>query len=90
MRRAYVETLMSIGALAIVLLTLVAFDVRVRGQISSWLSTPPAAQVADVGNRLRGLTNVVTETVHSLSAEQTTLLFFVLASGVVFVFMLRT
>jgi hypothetical protein len=90
MRRAYVETLMSIGALAIVLLTLVTFDARVRGQMSLWLSTPPAAQVAEVGNRLRGLTKVVTEAANGLTAEQTTLLFFVLASGVVFVFMLRT
>jgi hypothetical protein len=46
--------------------------------------------MAEVSNRLRGLTNVVTQTARSLSAEQTTLLFFVLASGVVFVFMLRT
>ena len=90
MRRAHVETLMSIGAVAIVLLTLVTFDARVRGQMSLWLSTPPAAQVAEVGNRLRGLTSAVTERANSLSAEQTTLLFFVVASGVVFVFMLRT
>jgi len=88
MRR--VETLMSIVAVAIVVLTLVAFDARVRGQMSLWLSTPPAAQVAEVSNRLRGVTSVVTETANSLSAEQTTLLFFVVASGVVFVFMLRT
>ena len=52
MRRAYVETLMSIGALAIVLLTLVTFDARVRGQVSLWLSTPPAAQVAEVSQAL--------------------------------------
>jgi hypothetical protein len=90
MRRKYVETLMSIGAVAIVLLTLVTFDARIRVQLSSWLSTPPAAHMAEVSNRLRGLTNVVTQTARSLSAEQTTLLFFVLASGVVFVFMLRT
>jgi hypothetical protein len=90
MRRAYVETLMSIGALAIVLLTLVTFDARVRGQVSLWLSTPPAAQVAEVSSRLHGLTRSVTETANSLSAEQTTLLFFVVASGVVFIFMLRT
>ena len=55
-----------------------------------WLSTPPAAHVANVSSRLRGLTSTVTQTANSLSAEQTTLLFFVLASGVVFVFMLRT
>ena len=90
MRRAHVETLMSIGAVAIVLLTLVTFDARVRGQVSLWLSTPPAAQVADATSRLRSYTRVVTETARALSAEQTTLLFFVLASGVVFVFMLRT
>jgi len=90
MRRAYVETLLSIGALAIVLLTLVTFDARVRGHVSLWLSTPPAEQVADVTSRVRGLTRVVTEAARGLSPEQTTLLFFVVASGVVFVFMLRT
>ncbi len=90
MRRKHVEALMSIGAVAIVLLTLMAFDARVRGQVSLWLSTPPAAQVAEVGSRFRSLTRVVTETANRLSPEQTTLLFFVVASGVVFLFMLRT
>jgi hypothetical protein len=90
MRRKHVEALMSIGAVAIVVLTLMAFDGRVRGEISLWLSTPPAAHVANVTSRVRGLTSSVTQTANSLSAEQTTLLFFVLASGVLFVFMLRT
>ena len=90
MRHKHVEALMSIAALAIVVLTLMYFDARVRGQISLWLSTPPAAQVAEVSSRLHGLTRVVTEAARGLSAEQTTLLFFVLASGVVFAFMLKT
>ena len=90
MRRKHVEVLMSIGAMAIVVLTLMVFDGRVRGEVSLWLSTPPAAHVADVSSRLRSLTRAVTQTAGSLNAEQSTLLFFVLASGVVFVFMLRT
>jgi hypothetical protein len=90
MRRAYGETLMSIGALAILVLALVAFDGRVRQQVSLWLSTPPAALVADVGYRLRGLTSVVVEAAHRQGIEHTTLLFFVLASAVLTVFMLRT
>ena len=90
MRRKHVEALMSIGAMVAVVLTLMAFDARVRGGVSSWLSTPPAAHVADASSRLRSLTSSVTLTARSLNAEQTTLLFFVLASGVVFVFMLRT
>ena len=90
MRRKHVETLLSIGAVVIVVATLLAFDARVRGEVSLWLSTPPAEHVANVTSRLRGFTSSVTQTANSLSAEQTTLLFFVLASGVVFVFMLRT
>jgi hypothetical protein len=90
MRRKHVEALMSIGAVVIVVLTLMAFDARVRGEMSLFFSTPPATHVANVSSRLRGLTSSVTQTANSLSAEQTTLLFFVLASGVVFVFMLRT
>jgi hypothetical protein len=90
MRRKHVEALMSILAMLAVVLTLIAFDSRVRAGVSSWLSTPPAAHVADVSSRVRGLTSSVTQTARNLNAEQTTLLFFVLASGVVFVFMLRT
>ena len=90
MRRKRTETFMSIAAVVIVLAALWTFDAQIRAQVSLWLSTPPADQVADVTSRVRGLTSSVTQTANSLSAEQTTLLFFVVASGVVFVFMLRT
>jgi hypothetical protein len=90
MRRRRTETLLSIVAVVIVLAALWTFDAQIRAQVSLWLSTPPADQVADVTSRVRVLTSSVTQTANSLSAEQTTLLFFVVASGVVFVFMLRT
>jgi hypothetical protein len=56
MRRAYREVLMSVGTVVILLLTLTAFDVRVRDQVSRHLRVPAHMEVASVGHQLRDLT----------------------------------
>ena len=90
MRRAYSEALMSVGALAILLLALVAFDDRVREQISLRLSARPSVQLANAGERVRDLTTVIVEAARDQSVEHAPLLIFALSATVLVMFMLRT
>ena len=90
MRRAFGEALMSAGALAILLLALVAVDDRVREQISLRLTTGPSVELAHAGARVRDLTTVIVEAARDQSIEHAPLLIFVLAATVLVMFMLRT
>ena len=90
MRRAFGDALVSAGALAILLLALTAVDSRVREQISLRLSARPAAELANVGERVRDLTSVFVEVARDQSIEHAPLLIFVLAATVLVLFMLRT
>ena len=90
MRRAFGDALVSAGALAVLLLVLTAVDDRVREQISLRFSARPAAELANVGERVRDLTSVVVEVARDQSIEHAPLLIFVLAATVLVMFMLRT
>ena len=90
MRRAYREVLMSVGSVVILLLTLTAFDVRVREQVSRHLTTSPRLEVASVGYQLRDLTRVIVQAARDPSFGHAPLLIFALLSGVLVLFMLRT
>ena len=90
MRRAFGDALVSVGALAVLLLVLTAVDDRVREQISLRFSARPAAELASVGERVRDLTSVVVEVARDQSLEHAPLLIFVLAATVLVMFMLRT
>ena len=90
MRRAYREMLMSVGTVVILLLTLTAFDVRVRDQVSRHLRVPAHMEVASVGHQLRDLTNVIMQAARSQSLGHAPLLIFAFLSAVLMLFMLRT
>ena len=90
MRRAYREVLMSVGTVVILLLTLTAFDVRVREQVSGLLRTHPRVEAASVGYQLRDLTSVIVQAARDQSFGHAPLLIFALASAVLLLFMLRT
>ena len=90
MRRAFGEALVSAGALALLLLVLVAVDDRVREQVSLRIATRPSVQLASAGERVRDLTAVVVEAARDQSLEHAPLLIFVLAATVLVMFMLRT
>ena len=90
MRRAFGEALMSAGALAILLLALVAVDDRVREQISLRLTAGPSVELANAGERVRDVTTVIVEAAREQSIEHAPLLIFVLAATVLVMFMLRT
>ena len=90
MRRAFSDALMSAGALAILLLALVALDHRVREQISLRLTARPSVALANAGERVRDLTTVIVEVARDQSVEHAPLLIFALSATVLVMFMLRT
>jgi hypothetical protein len=90
-RRAFGDTLISVGALAALVLMLAAFDGRVREQMSLRLAPGHAsAQLAGASVALRDLSAVVVEAVHDQGIEHAPLVIFVLAATVLLLFMLRT
>lgn len=90
MRRPFRDALLSVGALAVLLLTLVAVDDRVREQVSLRLAKPSSAELASAGERVRDLAAVVLEAARDQSLEHAPLMIFVLAATVLVLFMLRT
>jgi hypothetical protein len=82
--------LMSVGTVVILLLTLTAFDVRVRDQVSRLVTTPPRVEVASVGYQVRDLTSVIVQAARDQSLGHAPLLIFALLSAVLMLFMLRT
>ena len=90
-RRFFGEAVISLAALSVLILTLAAFDPRVREQIALRLSPGrPSAQIADASAMVRDLTAVVVDAVRDGSIEHAPLVIFVLAATVLLLFMLRT
>jgi hypothetical protein len=90
MRRVYREALMSAGTLAILLLVLIAFDDRVRDQVSRRVIAHPSQELASVGRQAGNLTNAIAVVARDQSRGHGPLLIFTLAAGVLVLFMLRT
>ena len=89
-RRAFGEAVMSVGALVLLFSALVAFDDRVREQLTLRLASRPSVELAEAGRHVRDLTAVVLEAAHDQGIEHAPLLIFVLAGCVLLLFMLRT
>jgi hypothetical protein len=89
MRRVFGEALMSAGAVAVLLLTLVAVDGRVRDEVSRRIARPSVA-LAGAGQQVRDLTSVIAEAVRDQSLAHAPLLLFALAATVLVLLMLRT
>jgi hypothetical protein len=90
MRRAVGEALMSAGTVAILLLALVAFDDRVREQISLRVMTQPTAELASTGGYMRDITTLIFGVAREQTRTHAPLLIFTLAGAVLVLFMLRT
>lgn len=89
-RYGVVEAGMSVGALSLLFMALIAFDDRVREQISLRLAARPSEELAEAGRQVRDLTAVLLEAAHDQSIAHAPLLIFVLAGVVLLLFMLRT
>jgi hypothetical protein len=91
MRRAFGDTLISIGALAALLATLVLVDDRVREQVSMRFSgRTPSTELHDAGRRVSDIAHVVMLALADRGLEHGPMLIFALAAIVLVLFMLRT
>ena len=91
MRRAFGDTLISIGALGALLATLVLVDDRVREQVSMRFSgRTPSTELAAAGTRLGDIAHVVMMALRDRGLEHGPILIFALAAIILVVFMLRT
>ena len=89
-RRPFGEALISIGAVVMLLLTLVAIDDRVREQLSLRFRTAPTADLVNAGTNVRDLATVVFEAACDQSVAHAPLMIFVVAATLLTLFMLRT
>jgi hypothetical protein len=90
MRRVSRDALISAGSVVILLLTLIAFDDRVRDEISLRIRTRPSVSVTSVERQLGNLPAVIARAAHDQSLGHAPLLIFTLVSAVLLLFMLRT
>jgi hypothetical protein len=90
-RRVFGDAMLSVVALTAVLGTLIAFDPRVREQVTSHLNGTSATNgLTDAGTRFYDLSRVLIQVVRDQSDTHPALMVFVIAAGALVVFMLRT
>jgi len=90
-RRPFGDAMISIGALALLLVALVAVDERVRQQVSLRLVGGTAqAELRGAGVHVRNLAGVIVDAARYQSIEHAPMVLFVLAASVLFVLMLRS
>ena len=90
MRRRMGDVLLSVGALAILLVALVSVDDRVREQVTQLLNAGPSTELVAVESQVRELTSVVFQAVHDQSIEHAPMMIFGAAATILVLFMLRT
>jgi hypothetical protein len=91
LRRRFVnDAVVSLGALTLLIVMLVAIDDRVREQITTRFHAGPTAQISDLGSRLQDVAAIVAVAARNQSIEHAPLVVFVVAATVLTLFMLRT
>jgi hypothetical protein len=88
-RGAVAETLLSAGAVMVLLVALVAVDPSVRQELSQ-RTAQPGWELASAGSRVHALTTVVAQAVHQQSLAHAPLVIFGLAAVILLLLMLRT
>jgi hypothetical protein len=90
MRRRFNDVVISVLALAALLLMLVSVDPRVRDQVQTTLNTPPTSTIRSVTNEVRDVSKVVVRAAEDHSLANAPMVIFGVAAAVLVVFMLRT
>ncbi len=88
-RHALNDAAMTLSALLVLLLALVAIDDRVREQIALRIHAGPTAQITGLGSRLGDVVAILAVAARNQSIEHAPLMIFVLAASVLVLFMLR-
>jgi hypothetical protein len=90
MKRGFGEAMMSLGAVALLLLALVAIDDRVREQLSLRFASRAPIDIASTESHVRDLTTVIARAARDKSLAHAPLLIFTLSASILVLFMLRT
>jgi hypothetical protein len=90
MRRVFGDALISLGALTVLLITLVSIDPRVSEQMSRYVGTSGSSAMTTIGGQVRHVAMVVFSAARDQSIENAPLMIFALAATVLVLFMLRT
>jgi len=91
MPRVVKDAMISVGALALLLLALVSVDSRLREHASNLLTTPPSqGELVRVGRQVENVSTVVYKAARDQSIEHSAMVIFGVAATVLLVFMLRT
>jgi hypothetical protein len=91
MRRVFGDTITSIGAMLLVLVSLVLFDDRVRERARALVGGEhPTAQLVSVGERARDLAVGLLQVARDQSLDHAPLMIFALVAMVLVLFMLRS
>jgi hypothetical protein len=91
MRRVINDALISLGALALLLVALVSIDDRVRERVTQLLSTPPSsAEIAGAGVQIENVSMVLYKAARDQSVDHAPMVIFAVAAVVLVLFMLRT
>jgi hypothetical protein len=85
------DALLSIGALGVLLVTLISVDERVRQRVAGLLtSTPDSSDLVDAGAQLHDISAVLLAAARDQSIEHAPLLVFAAAAIVLVLCMVRT
>lgn len=90
MRRPITETLLSAGAVVLLLIAVVCIDDRLREQVTQRVMSRPTAELAEQSKRAGDLTSGVLGAARAQAAAHKPFVLFALVAGVLVVFMLRT
>lgn len=90
MRRVFGDALISLGALAVLLITIAAFDDRVRDQFAIRAAGHAQSDLVSVGTQVRDFADIVFAVVREQSFQHAPVMIFVVAAAVLVMFMLRT
>ena len=90
MRRVFGDAVISVGAVLVLLITLVSIDPRVREQLSPMWQAPGASAVTSLSNQVRDVSMVVISAARDQGIANAPLMIFALAATVLVLFMLRT
>jgi hypothetical protein len=82
--------MLSVGAVLLLLLALIAVDDRVRGYVTNRLLPRPATEVSTAVGLVRSEANTIAMIAREESRGHATLIYFGLAAAILVVFMLRT
>ena len=89
MRRAWNDVLISVGAISLVLVVLIAFDGQLRDRVSDRVGRAQATGIVDTGHQIRNLARFAFQVVKAECQEHTTMVVFVTAATVLTLFMVR-